>query len=249
MKQLLLPENYDGSSQVEVTGRQYHYLVRVLRLKPGAMLPGLDRSGKKFDLILEEVQNDSALLKVMAAVPGEICSLPRITLVQCIPKGKKMDLVVRQAAEVGVHSIVPIISEYTIPQFSEKSGQEKSDRWNRIANEAAQQCGSPTILRVAVPATLESISSIKCDVSLFFHHLRTEAPTLTSLLHGDVTDIALCIGPEGGFSRKEVSYFTDLGYHPVFLNTNVLRTDTAALYAIAAVQTVLSEKLGWTKSF
>jgi len=147
------------------------------------------------------------------------------------------------AVEAGVDRIVPLFSEHSLPKRT-----SREERWERIVKEARQQSGSPVDTRIETPEDLESAVAVWAErgPGFFFH----EKPLAESSLHRYLSDIpaeaAILVGPEGGLSPKEVSFLSGKGWRPVRLGANVLRADTAAIYAIAAVQILLLEHETWT---
>lgn len=180
--------------------------------------------------------------------------LPPIVLLQALPKGQKMDLIVRQAVEAGVSLILPFAAERSVSRIASPSDAEaKRDRWQRIAREARQQSGSNVATEIASPVPLDAAidrwgafaQERGGGVALLLH----QDPLAQGSLHGYLSDdplaIALAVGPEGGFAAVEVEALVAAGFAPTLVGANVLRTETAALFAIAAVQTVLLEKASW----
>jgi len=174
--------------------------------------------------------------------------LPAITLVQGLPKGAKMDQIVRQATEAGVTRIVPLLARRS---SAPDASLARLDRWRRIAREALQQSGSPTATRIEGPVDVAGLAAAlgaarSGRLCLF---LDAEAPLAQSSLHEYLTDapdeIVLCVGPEGGFEAEEARTLAEAGFFPLRLPCAVLRTETAALYAVAAVEIVLSERPSW----
>ncbi len=179
---------------------------------------------------------------------------PRIVLVQALPKAGKMDLIVRQATEAGVSLVLPVLSRHCVSRPEPgKDRASRRERWERVAREALQQSGSgiPTSVHDIVdlrelPALLDSLCTPAGERLCLLLH---EAPLDSASLHGYLGSIpetiVLCIGPEGGFSPEERSFLLDGGFRVMHLRAAVLRTETAALYAVAAVQTIISERSAW----
>jgi 16S rRNA (uracil1498-N3)-methyltransferase len=176
---------------------------------------------------------------------------PPITLVQGLPKGAKMDLIVRQAAEAGVRRIVPLISRHCL-SHSGKDAAAKLSRWERIAREALQQSGSTVPTRVESPVDLAALGAAlganepsRGALRLLLH----ETPLAQASLHGYLTEtpseVVLCVGPEGGFAADEAAFLREAGFLPLRFAGAILRTETAALYAVASVNIILSERSSW----
>jgi 16S rRNA (uracil1498-N3)-methyltransferase len=193
----------------------------------------------------------SLLLKLPRERLGEnssVSNLPPIILFQAMPKGDKMDLIVRQAAEGGITEIVPFVSEFSVAKTG-ASGQ-KFSRWERIVKEARQQSGSKIATSIRQPMTKDGLfeywDSIKDNaLGLLFHHEGLAQEGLHGYLNNIPSLVALAVGPEGGFSGSEVSLFMERGFKPLTIGDTVLRTETAALYCAAAVRILLLERESW----
>ena len=185
------------------------------------------------------------------ALGGAAWAPPPITLAQGLPKGAKMDLIVRQAAEAGVSRIVPLVSRHCVPRSAHDPAGRKS-RWERIVREALQQSGSTVPTQVLAPVDLVGLVALlgapdpeRGELRLLLH----EAPLAQASLHGYLTEtpsrIVLCVGPEGGFAEDEVSFLREAGFRPLRLAGAILRTETAALVAVASANIILSERSSW----
>lgn len=177
---------------------------------------------------------------------------PRMVLFQWVLKGPKMDQVIRQATETGVVLIVPVAGDRCLSRDADAVGSGKTERWDRIVREARQQSGSPIPTRVAepvsvadVPALWRGLSAGSTAAALVF----TEAPLARKSLHEYLVNgvglAALAIGPEGGMSARELDLLASAGFSSVHFRTNILRAETAAIYALAAVQCALTESEKW----
>ena len=244
MKQFLLPDDYKGEENWTFSEKDFHYLCRVRRLKAGACFPGRDRAGDFYTITLTEVTGSSAHAEIKREEktglrPAE--NLTKIILYQCFPKGKKMDLIVRQAVEAGIDGIVPVLSERTVVNIKElKDWKNKKERLLKIMKEAAQQSGAEAVPFLKDPVKLTEItkeSDSNC-LKIFFHEVLLSDRSLFDLLNKSYKEIRYFIGPEGGFSPRETVYLRENGYYPVFLGKNVLRTETAALYGAAVLITL-----------
>jgi 16S rRNA (uracil1498-N3)-methyltransferase len=279
MKHFLLPVLPDAGGCVRLRGKDYHYLVRVRRLRVGdsfrALLPvqssGQAVAGTGEVLVqVRQVDGETLVGRCLPVNTGQGTEpLPPILLFQALPKGAKMDLIVRQATELGIAGIVPFAAERSIPKIQDREG-EKSGRWERIVREARQQSGSgvPTFLHepLDMDGLLAYWDELKASrlrpLGLLFHQDPVNFPLEpqpnpkgegSPLDNGGLHDylsevpdmVALAIGPEGGFSSNEVSRFLDAGFKPVKIGDTVLRTETAALCGAAAVRIILLENASW----
>ncbi len=246
MKQFLLPAWYRGESHISLGGEDFRYLVRVLRKRPGDELAAVDAGGSCFVMrILRVARTDCEVeLAPMTAAPASRPSI-RITLMQCLPKGRKIDLIVRQATEAGVARIVLVLSEHSEVRPDEKDA--RVPRLRKIAREALQQSGAPRLPEIEGPRSLVSVaeSAGEWDTALFFHEQPRGGATLHQLLAGTPRSVAILIGPEGGVSADEAALLEGAGFRPAYLGGSVLRVETAALYALGAVKTILQERDAW----
>lgn len=222
-------------------------MVRVLRKQEGDSFNASDGEGTLYYATVEKITPTFCTLRVQRRGPLER-PFPEITLFQCIPKGKKLDLIVRQAVELGVSRVVPVVSRFSVPRWD--SPEEKIKRLQRIAREAAQQCGSTEVPEIMGPLPLGSVREFFKPkeperLGLFFHQAPLARTTLHQYLSICRKAIALVIGPEGGLSDKEVASLQQGGFWPAYLGPSVLRTETAPVFAVAATQILLLEKLAW----
>jgi len=189
---------------------------------------------------------------------GNSTPLLPVYLFQALPKAVKMDLIVRQAAEVGIFKIIPFVSEFSQIKFSDgKAGgrvfSEKQTRWDRIIKEARQQSGSevPTSIGdfLDFDGVLEYWENLKNEqpggTGILLHQNPLEPGTFHDYLVISPRFVVLAVGPEGGFSPEEANRFVSAGFKPLVMGNTVLRTETAALYGAAAIRTILSERASW----
>ncbi|MDR2731494.1 MAG: 16S rRNA (uracil(1498)-N(3))-methyltransferase [Treponema sp.] len=257
MKQFILSKEGDKDGIVLLKGNDYHHLVNVLRLATGEFFPALLPDGKETLVQILSIEHGVLIGKcnIMENFTQERENLlPPIILFQALPKGDKMDLIVRQAAEGGITEIVPFVSDFSVAKRSAEKGQ-KFLRWERIIKEARQQSGSGIATTLHRPLTRDELfdhwkNLMEKDKSnalgLLFHHKRgLEQNSLHGYLNKVPSTVAFVIGPEGGFSDKEVLFFLENGFKPLTVGDTVLRTETAALYCAAAIRILLWEKDSW----
>ncbi len=250
MRVFLLPRGAEAGREVEIRGKDYHYLVHVLRRKAGDRFRGADPGGRCWECRVAELGPDRLRLELERPVlPAEESPGPALRLIQALPKGRKMDLIVRQATEAGVCEIRPVFSRYSLPRLTDPEDRaRRRDRWLRLAREAAQQSGGLRLPSIAEPASLEETlerERSEGEARLLFHQERLENRSLHAALAGSPRWVSLLIGPEGGFAEEEVDLARARGFLPITLGRRVWRTETAALYALAAVQSILEEREAW----
>jgi 16S rRNA (uracil1498-N3)-methyltransferase len=249
MKQLVLPAGALSGLGVELRGKEYHYLARVRRVVAGERLAALEGERK---LVLEvvEVLADHIRLRLIEDKHVSTHLGPRIVLFPFLLKARKLDDVIRQACEAGVSTIVPVSGDHCIAKTDEEDGVKKAARWNTIAKEAAQQSGNARVCDVQAPIASRDItgwwSRWGAGPLLFFHQEPLDKGSLHRYLFTRSESVGLIVGPEGGLSPSELKAFQMAGAGAVWLGPFVLRAETASLYAVAAVNTILQETTEWT---
>jgi 16S rRNA (uracil1498-N3)-methyltransferase len=236
---------------VRLSGNDFHYLVRVRRLKEGAVFTAVLPAGNEVRVLVQSLAGGCLTGECLPAALIDETSLPPILLFQALPKGAKLDLIVRQAAEGGITEIHPFVSDYSIPRID---GAGRVERWRRIIKEARQQSGSPTATEITTPRAIGALlnywETVKTEATrplgIIFHQDPLAQGGFHEYLGINPDLVALAIGPEGGFSPEEVSRFLTAGFKPLVIGNTVLRTETAALYAAAAVRIILLENTAWT---
>ena len=257
MKHFTLTTTPDSEGVVQLYLEDYHYLVRVRRLKTGESFNALLPDGDTVKVRILSTTGSVLTGKIENKTErktNSICT-PPLTLFQGLPKGSKMDLIIRQAAEAGVSVIVPFHCEHSENKAGRNSG-EKIKRWERIIREAKQQSGSVIETKVHSPCSFIDLlnywESTKKEfqkaLGIFFHQEPLERMGFHEYLGNKPDFIAYAIGPEGGFSQKEITLFLEAGFKPLMMGDTVLRTETAALYGTAAIKTIIQENKKWTPS-
>ncbi|MDR1862615.1 MAG: RsmE family RNA methyltransferase [Treponema sp.] len=261
MKRFILTAPPNGDGIIRLYGQDYHYLVRVRRLRGGAVFPALLPGGTETPVKILSTADGILIGRCME--PGEEkaggVSLPPIILFQGLPKGTKMDLIVRQAAEGGVREVVPFESEFSAVRIKPGT-DEKLRRWERIVREARQQSGSVIPTEVKAPCTVDGLLEYWADlkrehprgIGILLHQeprIFPDGPleqgTFHDYLYNKPEFVAAAVGPEGGFSPGEAGRFMAEGFKPLVMGSTILRTETAALYAAAAVRIILMERASW----
>lgn len=268
MRQLVLDVAPDGNGRVRLGERDWRYLAQVLRKETGDVIDArlgdgrlrtmrieaIDRRAKTVTLVALDGDRDADMPcagESMPAISEMPPDFPPIILFQWILKGPRMDQVVRQATETGVCAIVPVAGERCLSSDADNVGGGKTGRWERIVREALQQSGSPVPTKVLSPVPPSGVKAAWNDLAgrSSVALVLTEAPLARKSLHGylcsAVGPVAIAVGPEGGMTQAEIALLTDAGFSCVHFKTNILRAETAALYGIAAVQSVLLESVNW----
>ena len=232
------PERRDGA-QVRFDREESHHLARVLRLEPGDTVVAVDGSGRDYTVRLDTVSIEST-----GTIVGETVrdteSPFAITLVQGLPKGDKLEAVIRAATELGVARIAPALTERTVVRLDAARAATRLARWDRVAREATKQCGRSRVPVVDPPRPLASIVSVPAEAGTLRLCLWEEARmALAETLRALATAPArasVIVGPEGGLTSDEAAAAARAGWHVVGFGPRVLRTETAGPAIVSALQ-------------
>lgn len=231
------PQTID-SSRARVSGGDARHLIRVLRVKEGDAVIAFAGDGRAWDATVAEVGPTSVTIAIGAPRVEATESPCAITLGQGIGKGDKLDLVVRAATELGVAEIVPVA---TVRAVAEKSGADRLARWNKIAAEACKQCGRSRVPVVHAPESLAKFLERTRGAAVKVVPWEGGGAPLAAVARVPTSSAALLVGPEGGLEPREVEDAKAVGYLPVTLGPRILRTETAGIVAVAALQLLLGD--------
>jgi 16S rRNA (uracil1498-N3)-methyltransferase len=221
------------AARVELERAERHYLLGVLRLSPGASLEVFDGEGGRYRARLCE---DGAL----ALGPREASPAPRsaIALAPALVKGEKMELVIQKATELGAFAVAPWESERSVVRLAGARARERVERWQKIAQAAARQCGRADVPRVHDIASLDDVLALgrslgaqaivlwEQERNLRLSQAAAEAPPGA---------LFLLVGPEGGFTEGEIARARASGARTATLGERVLRAETAPLAALSVL--------------
>lgn len=219
-----------------------HHCVNVLRLGVNERITIFDGAGREAAATIVEANAKGVVLKVSQAVktPPPPCS---ITLVQAVPKGKNMDLIVQKAVELGASAIAPILSDRTVVQLDAGELEKKRVKWQEVALEACKQCGQnhlPVVTKPCPPkefferadrGELQLIASLQPDA----RPLKAVLADFTATHSRLPRSVVVLVGPEGDFTPAELSLAKSNGCIPITLGPIILRTETAAIYCLSVL--------------
>ena len=237
MPKFFLPNESFGEGSVTVTGQAARHIAYSLRMAKGDSLTLSDMSGNQYDCVIESFTQDSVNAKILscAKAPGEPPC--KIVLYQALAKGEKMDYIVQKATELGVCEIVPFESERCIVKSDKKGDSTKTERRIKIATDAAGQCGRGRIPEIKPTVSFkEALEELSKKDLAFLCYEGESTLSLKELLPDEMpSEIGFMIGPEGGFSKKEVDAATERGVKLAGLGKRILRTETASLYVLSSL--------------
>lgn len=221
-----------------ITGSDVNHIRNVLRMKPGeeiAVSNGLD--GKEYRCGIESFTQDEVICTLRFVKEEGVELTSRIFLFQGLPKADKMELIVQKAVELGVYEIIPVVVRRCVVKLDEKKAAGKIARWQGIAEAAAKQSKRAVIPNVhPVMHMKEAVERARSmDVRLIPYELAGDMGRTKAIIETvkPGKDIAVFIGPEGGFEESEVRMATEAGIEPVTLGRRILRTETAGLTVLS----------------
>lgn len=237
MTRIFTPEPLHSPGMTTLYGTAASHVARVLRLRGGDVVvlfngDGREHSGRVVTLRPGEV--DVELLSSEGGAPDS--PLP-VTLLQGVARGERMDLVVQKATELGVARILPVLAARSVVRLDGRQAQRKLEHWRAVAVAACEQSGRSRLPAVEAPVPLEQALSLVPTQGCRFTLSPGAATPLAALARG-TDSVSLLIGPEGGLTEAELGLATGAGFVPRSLGPRVLRTETAALAALAVLQAV-----------
>lgn len=225
-----------ASGAVTIDGPDVHHLRDVLRMEPGDEIAVADPQGKQAVARLVTVDGDTASAEVVHALPDIF--EPDVTLIQGLSRGPKMDLVMQKVTEIGIRRIAPVVMKRSVVKLDPVGRWERADRWRKIVAEASKQSQRATQPKVDEPVEFERLETLFSQLDVVLVPWEESAHTsvgeaLRAAGATGSTRVGVVVGPEGGMESAEVDALKRLGAVPVTLGPTILRTETAAIVAVA----------------
>lgn len=238
MKKIFIPTPLDEI--IELPKDVTHHVLHVFRHnmeKPITVTGSDNRCG--IYQITDEVDG-IAQAKLIEYVATDVSSY-RTILVQSLLKGEKLEWVLQKATELNVDTIYLVSTANCVAKYDDKKLQSKVSRWEKIMLEAAQQCGRNQLPTLVVGETLSQVLTIEADALKLVAYENEDGHTIKSALQSvhtnqTLTDILICVGPEGGYQEKEINAIIESGGKSVSLGNTILRAETAAIGSLAMIQ-------------
>lgn len=245
MYHFFVEEEQVNGENAYIKGSDVNHIVNVLRMKVGEELLISVKGDWDYLCKIEKTEADRVDLKVLESM--EQRELPvKITLLQGIPKSDKLEMIIQKAIELGVSEIIPVKTKRVVVKIDEKKVDAKVSRWNAIAESAAKQSKRSIVPKVLKPQTVENALETVKDYSvklLPYENAQGIKKTRSILDSLDTkNNIAVFIGPEGGFEEDEVKKATDFGFDVITLGRRILRTETAGLALLGNIMIRLEEE-------
>lgn len=215
--------------------------IQVLRLQPGACITLFNGSGGEFEASLTRVEKRRASALIKTFSPREAEPPYAITIAQALPEGNKMDWIIEKAVELGVAAIQPLASQRCVVRLSAERAEKKHEHWQSIVVAASEQCGRNRLAHISPQANFGSWIAQRDLHRRILLTPRAEQSLSDWARHHPPQAVTLLIGPEGGFSPQEEDDALSAGLLPLSAGPRVLRTETAALAAVAALHACWGE--------
>jgi len=240
-QRLFSPIRLSANTSLSLGGEQARYVGRVLRLRPGDSLTVFDGSGGEYPAHVGTISKQALELEVGEHTARCTESPLLIRLLQGISRGERMDIVVQKATELGVHRISPVLTDFSVVKLETERAAKRVTHWTKVAVSACEQSGRNEMPMIDAPRTLYEVlddEKAQDGIRLVLHPDAKQPLPSIPRPDGWVT---ILIGPEGGLSDKERERAQFAGFAEVSFGPRILRTETAALAAIACLQSVFGD--------
>ncbi len=225
-------------TELELSENAANHVARVLRLREQAPLIIFNGEGGEYLAHLSAVEKRRVTVTLEAFVDRDVESPLRLTLAQGISRGERMDYTLQKAIELGISKIVPLVTEHCVVDLKGERLEKRMEHWRGVIIGACEQCGRNRLPDLAPMMTLNEWLTKACEGTglLLDHRSDGSINTLDA-----ASAFTLLIGPEGGLSPEEQQHALSSGYQGIHLGPRVLRTETAALVALSALQTLFGD--------
>ena len=234
MPRFPISESLINNNEARITGTDYKHIVKVLRLKVGANITLFDSNSIEYHGKISEIDKREITVSISSSKKVNTDSPVEITLLQGLPKADKMDYIIEKATELGVHRIVPVIT-----QRAHIRDRDRQKRWERIAIEASKQCGRTKATVIENTLNFDEAVNIYKDKELpLILQVNSEVMVKDYIKNSlqAPQNIVLFVGPEGGFTDNEVLFGKEMGFIVLGLGPRVLRTETASVSILSILQ-------------
>ena len=216
----------------EISGEKYNHLIRVIRLSVGEKVIFCDGNFNDFICQLVFADQKTAKLEIIESFKNQTEPEVKITVFQCVPKGEKMDDLIKRCVQFGAYEIVPVISKRCVSRPDKKSSVKKIERYNKIARSSAMQSMRGYIPKVTDFVDFNKALDMMQDYESKFICYENEKQNMINSASLSTNSIAFIIGPEGGLEQYEVDIAAEKGISVISLGRRILRTEDAATFLI-----------------
>ncbi|PKR79038.1 16S rRNA (uracil(1498)-N(3))-methyltransferase [Halalkalibacillus sediminis] len=248
MQRYFISDNNWTKEQVHIDGEDRHHIVNVMRMTSGDKIICCNVDGSSYLVEITEITDDKVTGALVEALDEKQEMPVKVTIVQGLPKGDKLELIVQKGTELGMFAFIPVQMDRSIVKWDSKKESKKLSRLRKISKEAAEQSHRSKLPLIHEKHTLKEVLSENTYDHLFVaSELEAKAPSedgsfaeaLKQISPGD--NLLVVIGPEGGLSNDEISFLTSNQFKSIRLGPRILRTETAPLYVLSAISFYFEE--------
>ena len=237
---IFLPSPMEVGFLCDLREEDQTYIKSVLRLKKNDHLVVFDGAGHEYQAMIHEIKTNRTVVEILKK--HRVQDKPvRITLSQALPKAGKMDFIIQKATELGVDRIIPFQSARSVSRLTDDKKRQKALRWQKIAVEAARQCGRADVPVISpcleFPEMIRDEGRKASKIIFWEEETHCGIKDYLNQKHTAISDeFFVIVGPEGGFLKEEVNQAREAGFQSVSLGRQILRVETAALAIMAIIQ-------------
>lgn len=233
----LSPEDIQGGEAM-LHGEEAHHVVHVMRMKVGERLILFDGEGREYQGVIREILKKEVAVSLHASAEEDPKRVS-ITVACALPRHSRIEQVIEKLTEIGVAAILPLSTERTILKIEGDREEKKLARWRRIATEAAKQSGAMRLPEISKVCSFSEVLGCSSEYDLAILLCPEGSPLRECLGAKKINKVILLVGPEGGWSERELEAATKRGWKSVSLGKNILKVDTACLVAASILHYVL----------
>jgi len=242
VQRYFIPEVNWKDGLVTITGDDAHHIHRVMRSQVGDEIICVHPQGYAVICTITDIMSEKVEVEIGQLIEQDRELPVHVTIVQALPKGNKLELILQKGTELGAHSFWLYQADRSISKWDYKRAQQKLKRYRKIVKEASEQSHRNHMPSIETPLTLNTIveKSKNYDARLFAYEEEAKTEDFSSF--GSVLaninkykHILICIGPEGGFTKQEVAYLKGHHFVPIRLGARILRTETASMYILSSI--------------
>ncbi len=251
MRRFFIEESKITGPIISITGSDAAHIKKVLRMEPGDRIGLFDGRGFEYEARIENLFSGSVEVSITKRFLSALESPVQITVAQALLKDKKMDILARQLTEIGITKLIPFTAVRSVPRPDKKKLSARRKRWEKIAIEALKQCGRGHVTEIGETVTFNDVIKVddECDLKIVFweNESKPVSDVVQQVNDGKCKKILSVLGPEGGFTEREIEDARACGFVTASLGPRILRAETAAIVACTILQYLFGD-MGLKKS-
>jgi len=251
MRRFFIEESKVTGPIISITGSDAAHIKKVLRMEPGGRIGLFDGRGFEYEARIENLFSGSVEVSITKRFLSASESPVQITVAQALLKDKKMDILARQLTEIGITKLIPFTAVRSVPRPDKKKLSARRKRWEKIAIEALKQCGRGHVTEIGETVTFNDVIKVDDEYDLKIVFWENESKPVSDVVQqvndGKCKKILSVLGPEGGFTEREIEDARACGFVTASLGPRILRAETAAIAACTILQYLFGD-MGLKKS-